>query len=242
MRVKGLTVLLLFFILPFSYASDVLNVGITGNNPPFSAIADENHFYGFDLEIMDEIGKRLNRPVNYVVMPFNQFFSAIDVKEIDLAIDSIIITSERQENYLFSLPYLASKVQFLTNANSPLDSTKDLMNKTIGVRQAEQFKAIFELRFNDQIKINVYYQMPEVFNALSTKKVDAIIINSVTANYLYANNSNQYKLIGQPIPLGLGFGIMARRGEDDLIASVNKALQDMEADGTYLKIYNEYFN
>ncbi|GGI78076.1 transporter substrate-binding domain-containing protein [Legionella impletisoli] len=97
MKWKIFIVVFLFWILP-AYAGS-LNVGITGDNPPFCSTADQSHhYYGFDMEIMDQLGKRLNQPINYIVMSFHQLFTAIDNETIDLAIDSIIITPQREKD------------------------------------------------------------------------------------------------------------------------------------------------
>jgi len=222
-------------------SAETLIVGITASNPPFSTTDDNSHHYsGFDIAIMDAVAKRINVQLKYMPMLFDDFFEAVDNGGIDLAIDSIIITTTLQKQYLLSLPYLVSKVQFITNKDSPINSPKELVAKHIGVRQSGQFAHIFAQLFNDNIQVTVYGHMPELFEALTANKVDAIIINSPAAEYWSANNS-QYKLIGDPMSLGLGFGILAKKGRTDLIEKINKALQDMENDKTYLEIYNRYF-
>ncbi|BCA93834.1 hypothetical protein TUM19329_01950 [Legionella antarctica] len=60
---------------------------------------------------------------------------------------------------------------------------------------------------------------------------------------LSVNNAiQQFKLVGQKILMGEGYGIMALKSNALLIQQINKSLLDMEADGTYLKIYNQYFS
>lgn len=233
--------LLMFITSSFTYAH-TLTVGITGDNPPFSSIIDkESHYYGFDMEIMDGICKRLKVHCRYVPMLFSDFFDSINNNQIDLAIDSIIITPEREQKFLFSQPYLTSRVRFVTNQSSSINSPDDIINKRIGVRQRNQFQELFTLLYKNKMKETVYPHMPELLLGLAKKEVDAIIINNISAQYWTANNNNQYKLIGSPIPLGKGFGIMAKLGKNDLINNVNIALQNMESDGTYLKIYSHYF-
>jgi len=224
-------------------SAQTINVGITGSNPPFTLTDDQTHHYsGFDIDIMNEVSKRMNVNFNYVQMKFKDFFPAIENGRVNLAVDSIIITPDRKKKYLFSMPYLVSKVQFLTNKSSPINTPSDIVNKRIGVRQSTQFKGLFSKLYNNNVHISVYDQISDVFNALSENKVDAIIINSDAAQYWLSNNDNQYKPLGLPIPLGMGFGVIAKQGQNDLIKRVNKALQGMESDGSYLKIYSTYFN
>ena len=232
---------LLLFGISLSYAQ-TLTIGITGSNPPFSSRIDQhNHFYGFDIEIMDEVCRRMKVQCQYSAMRFDDFALAIDTNKIDLAIDSIIITPEREKKYLFSQSYLTSRVQFLTNKTSYINSLNDMKGKRVGVRQRAQFKQLFIELNKDEMTVKVYSHIGSVLKGLANNEVDAIVINNISAQYWYANN-NQYKLIGDPIPLGNGFGIMAKLGSEALITKVNHALEQIKADGTYMKIYHFYFS
>lgn len=227
---------------PFSY-SQTLHIATTSDNPPFSSQADEkNHFYGFDLEIMENVCFRIKAKCNYSAMLFDDLFPATNNKQIDLAIASIIVTPARQQKNLFSLPYLASHVQFIANQHSLLDSPDDIKNKRIGVRQGTPFKKLIQMLYQNQVQIIEYPYIPDLLEALSQKKVDVILLDKDAAQYWYANNSMQYKLIGPPIPFGGGYGIMTKLGNDVLIKGINAALLQMESDGTYLKIYTRYFS
>jgi ABC-type amino acid transport substrate-binding protein len=233
-------IILLVLGITTSYAQ-TLSVGITGSNPPFSDKVDQhNHFFGFDIEIMDQICKQMKAECHYVTMPYDDLFSAIENGKIDLAIDSIMITPDRQQKYLFSQPYLTSRERFMTNQSSPIKTTNDLKNKRVGVRQLAPFEPLFNV-LNENIAEIVYPHMTNLLEGLANKKVDAILINNISAEYWSSNNNNQYKLIGDPIPLGDGFGIMAKMGRDKLIYDVNKAIQAIQADGTYKRIYKNYW-
>jgi len=231
---------LLLFGISVSYAQ-TLTIGITGSNPPFSSRIDQhNHFYGIDIEIMSEVCRRMSVQCQYAAMRFDDLAPAIDQNKIVLAIDSIIITPDRQEKYLFSQPYLTSRVRFLTNKTSDINSLNDLKGKRIGVRQRAQFNELFIKLNQEKMTVKVYSHMTSVLEGLANDEVDAIVINNISAQYWYANN-DQYKLIGEAIPLGNGFGIMAKLGNQALITKVNHALEQMMADGTYMKIYHFYF-
>jgi ABC-type amino acid transport substrate-binding protein len=92
-------------------------IGRTTQNPPFSSLADQkDHFYGFDIDIMGEICGRLQLKCKYKPLLFNELFTEIAAKKIDLAIAAIIITPNRQQ-FLFSLPYLKSYARFITQKN-----------------------------------------------------------------------------------------------------------------------------
>ena len=74
--------------------------------------------------------------------------------------------------------------------------------------------------------------------------MDALLLPDISEKYWIANSNYEmrdFDFISKPIPLGDGFGIMANLDEGDLIKEINQILLKMQADGTYVRIYNLYF-
>ncbi len=140
---------------------------------------------------------------------FSEIFTALQTEKIDLAIAAIIITHEREQEFLFSIPYLQSLAQFISTQQSNINNPQDIRNKRVGVRRGTPFEALTRKMYNNQITISTLQQVPELLDALNQKKIDVAITNSATAKYWCSNNSNIYKLIGSSIPIGTGYGIMA---------------------------------
>lgn len=238
---KKLIFLLLLLAIPLSEARPLL-IGTTTQNPPFNSLADNrNHFYGFDIDIMTEICRRIHQTCTYSPMVFNKLFSALKAEQIDLAVAAIIITQSREEEFLFSLPYLASNAQFMTLNKSAISSAKDLAQKNIGTRIGTPFKDLAEDLYGDKIHIQDVPDVPDLLEGLNNKSLDAVLMDAEAAQNWHANNNKIYKLIGSPIPVGNGYGIMANLYEHKLISEINEALLSMQSDGTYVNIYSRYF-
>lgn len=239
MRRQLLYILLL--ILPLSSAQ-ALVIGTSQNNPPFSSASDEKgHFYGFDIDIMNEVCKRIKAPCTYKTLIFNEIFTELMSNKIDIAIAAIIITEDRSLYFLFSIPYLESNAQFITQKQSPINTPEDIKNKRIGIRQGTPFATVAHKIYGNQVSIIEFDEVSDLYDALKQDKIDVILTNDASARYWYANNSDLYKLIGTQIPTGEGYGIIANKGQEKLISRVNEALLHMEEDGTYLSIYTRYF-
>ena len=233
---------ILLLVLPLSYAKTLL-IGTTSQNPPFSSLADQNnHFYGFDIDMMGEVCKRIKLSCKFTPFIFNDLFTALKARKIDLAIAAIIITTDRQQEFLFSLPYLRSKAQFITKLQSKINQPDDIKNKKTGVRRGTPFKTLALKLYNHQINVTEYPEMASLFEGLNNDTVDVVLTNAEAAKYWFASNSNVYKLIGTPILTGAGYGILANKDQDELIEQINHALITMQTDGTYLKIYTRYFD
>ncbi len=238
---KALLLLISLFIAPCSFAKTYL-VGTSSDNPPFGTIASQHDiFFGFDIDMMTEICKRIKIDCKFKSHLFNDLFGNLKAGKIDLAIAAIIITPDRQENFLFSLPYLQSDARFITLHQSPIKQPSDIGGKTVGTRLGTPFKDLAIELYKNKITLIDYSTIPIMLDALSHNKVDIILMGDEPAKFWNVNNTGVYKLIGSKIPIGKGYGIMANKGQDALMKRINQALLNMEEDGTYLQIYTRYF-
>lgn len=239
---KLFTFILSLFIFTTVQAEPVL-IGTPLYNPPFNVAADKKgNFFGFDIDITMEACRRIEAECRFVPLTFSQIFVDLLSGKINLGIGSISITDLRMQSFLFTLPYMASTGQYVTNQSSNLNTREALQQKKVGALQGSLFKALILEQFPNNVQILEYPTHQDLFNALSNKKVDAIITDEESAQYWTATNSALFKLLGDPITVGVGYGIMANKNEQGLVNRLNKALVDMETDGTYLKIYQRYFN
>ena len=239
---KQLFLLSLLLIMPISFAKTLI-IGTTSQNPPFNSLADQkDDFYGFDIDLMGEICQRIKTPCKFTPVVFNDLFTEIAQNKIDLAIAGIIITLDRQQQFLFSLPYLESSAQFMVKQQSSINSPNNLENKNVGARLGTPFAKVALNIYKNNVHIKEYPDIGELLNGLNSGDVDAVLMDAEAAKNWVANNNNLYKTVGSPIPVGNGYGIMANKDNSKLIAQINQALLHLEADGTYLKLYGRYFN
>ncbi|KTD07625.1 transporter substrate-binding domain-containing protein [Legionella jamestowniensis] len=238
---KGFILFIALLFFPALNAKTLV-IGALIYEPPFEMPADKkNHFFGFDIDLMNEICKRIDAECQFKGLTFVQLFEQLLEGKIDLAVGSISITPAREELFLFSLPYLASNGQYIAYNNSSINSIDDIRHKKVGIEKGTVFKVVTLEKFDGDVQIIEYPTLPEVFQALVNGNIDILMADKETAEYWIANSPRQFKLIGKPIPIGTGYGIMANKKSQSLVQQINKALTDMEDDGTYLKLYQSYF-
>ena len=237
---KIITIIFCFVFSISSYCQTLL-IGSSKYNPPFETwTAQQKMPYGYDIDFMNEVCKRLHATCEYKPYSFDELFVALEQDKVDLVISSIIISAYREDEFLFSLPYLESNAQFLTYSNSPISSFKDLSGKKIGIRSGTPYDYLLRSD-NNKFTVVYYPQIEDMLVALSTKQIDACIIDYEAAKYWIATNPGIYKLIGGKLLIGNGYAIMANKDKKELIQQINRIILQMEADGTYLKLYNQYF-
>ena len=81
-----------------------LVVGANASNMPFSLIKD-NEWTGFEVEMMQDFGDYIGRPVHFDNYEFTGLIAAVNSHRVDAAICFMFITEERAQQVLFSDPY-----------------------------------------------------------------------------------------------------------------------------------------
>lgn len=230
-----------------TYAKTLI-IGTAAGSPPLSyQVSSKNHFYGFEVDLMSEICRRVNATCEFKPVIVSTIVDEINSGKINFAIAAIILPSTLEKEYVFSLPYLDSGGQFMSLKGSKINNPNDIRGKRVGVRRStfnhgSIFKDLVLNIYNNQIKVVEYTTMNDLFMGLSKKEVDVIFSNELPIRYWYRQHKHLYNLVGSEIPLGNGYSIMAKRIFRMQMIQMNEALLDMMGDGTYLKIYAHYFH
>lgn len=236
----------LVLICPVLFAQDLI-IGTTRDYPPFSSLADQNnHFYGFEIDIMNEICTRLQTKCQFRPVVVSTIVDELKNGHIDFAIAAIIIPSAPLPDLVFSLPYLPSNAQFMTLKSSNIEHASDIKNKRVGVRRGTLgggtiFKDMAIQMYNGAVTVRDYASMNDLMAALGNKRVDVIFSNEAALKYWYFNDKDSYRLIGNKVIIGNGYGIMSTTKYEAMMRVINQIILQMMSDGSYLKIYNQYF-
>lgn len=235
-------VFVILFITNISAYSATINIGVLNFAPPFSSLAGKNHYYGFTIDLMDKICKRIHSQCVYKSISPDRQFGELEQGTVDIAFLPIPISSTIPEQFMYSLPYLASNGQFLSLANSNIKTIGDIKNAKIGVVQDTLYPILADSNFAQTNTIKGYKAVTEMINGLQNHDVDVVYVNASVAKYILNNAMFDFQYVGNKIAMGQGYGILALKKNAALIGKINNALLDMEADGTYLKIYDQYFS
>jgi len=239
---KPFLLLVTLLFLPLTQALS-LKIGVMPNNPPLSTLIDKkNHFSGFEISLMQEICLRIKEPCSFKAVIMKQIQPALMEQKIDLAIATYIIADKPPPGFIYSIPYLASNAQFIVNDDSKIISTSSIQGKNVGVRHGTLFDDVLNKLFGDKITITKYMTIDELVSALKNENIDAVLTDAVAADYWVLNSGGLYRSVGKKIPIGNGYGILANVGQETLIGRINQAIQNMMIDGSYVKIYSDYFS
>ena len=105
--------------------SGVLTVGLSPDFPPMEYLdPNGDKLVGVDVDLANELGKRLGLKVNFVQQKFDQLINSVRTSRVDIVFSGLSDTVERQKTLDF-VDYFKSAGRFYTTAGHESDFTKD---------------------------------------------------------------------------------------------------------------------
>jgi polar amino acid transport system substrate-binding protein len=205
--------------------------------PPFE-FGDAPNYAGFDIEMVNEIAKRLGVTPKYQDTPFDPIFTNLAAGQFDMVASSATITADREKTVDFSDPYYsADQAVVVLPDNTDVKSVADLDGKTV----AAQSGTTGETYAKDKSGANVqgFPQGPDVVNAVRAGQVDAGILDLPVADDAVKKEGGVK--VGFTIPTGELYGMAFAQDNDALREAVNKQLEAMKKDGSIDALYQKYF-
>ncbi len=202
---------------------------------------EDGEFTGFDIDLVNEIGKRLDLEVEILPSAFDglQSGASLNSQQCDMAASAMTITEERKANIDFSDGYYDSKQSLLVPADSDIASIEDLAGKSVGVQSTTTGEAYTEENAPEDTEIKGFPGDADMFNAIQAGQVDALL-QDLPVN-LEHTRDGEYEIVEQ-YETDEQYGFALEKDQSDkLLEAVNGALQEMRDDGTYQEIYDEYF-
>ncbi|EKG41236.1 MULTISPECIES: cystine ABC transporter substrate-binding protein [Pseudomonas] len=224
--------------------SGTLNVGLEGTYPPFSFVDESGKLTGFEVEFSEALAKELGVKAKIQPSKWDGILAALDSKRLDVVINQVTISDERKKKYDFSEPYTVSGIQALilkSNEDSiKIKTANDLTGKKVGVGLGTNYEAWLKANVPGAI-VKTYDDDPSKIQDLSVGRIDAILVDRLAALEMAAKTKNKLVLAGDAFSRQES-GIALRKGEPELLAAIDKAIDKLRADGTLKKLSEKYFN
>lgn len=221
--------------------SDVLKIGTNAEFPPFEFVDSEagviGEFAGIDMEIANEIAEKIGKKPEINNMDFDGLLIALDGGQVDLVIAGMTVTEERAEAVDFSDPYYTATQVMIVNEDSDITSAKDIADKKIGVIDGYTGQTCVEELGYD---FDGYKKGADAILDLSNGKLDVVVIDSATADKFIADNSELKIVEDDDAFADEQYAIAVKKGNKELLDSVNAAVKAMKENGKVAEISAKY--
>jgi len=224
-----------------------VKIGTEGAYPPFNSIDTNGELVGFDVDIAKALCDAANFECEFVVQDWDGIIPGLIAKKYDAIIASMSITDQRKEVVDFTEKYYLTPAKFIAAKESEFDfSPEGLAGKAIGVQRATTHENFARAKF-PEADIRPYATQDEANADLVSGRLDLVMADSVALleGFLKTEEGQDFEFVGpdyyDPKYHGEGAGIAIRKGEDDLRAAFNEAIDKIRSDGTYQAIAEKYF-
>lgn len=223
--------------------SGTLIVGFDQDFPPMGFVGDDGEYTGFDLELAQEVAKRLG--LEYKAQPI-----AWDSKDMELEsgnIDCIwngFTMTGREDDYTWIEPYMANQQVFVVANDSDINSQADLAGKIVEVQADSSAEAALKeapeltATFKELLTTADYNT---AFMDLEQGAVDAIAMDVIVAGYQIQQRNADFKILDDSLSeeeYGVGF----KKGNTELRDKVQSTLEEMAEDGTLQEVSEKWFS
>ena len=220
-----------------------LIVGFDQDFPPMGFVGDDGEYNGFDLELAQEVAKRLG--LEYKAQPI-----AWDSKDMELEsgnIDCIwngFTMTGREDDYTWTEPYMANQQVFVVANDSDINSQADLAGKIVEVQADSSAEAALKeapeltATFKELLTTADYNT---AFMDLEQGAVDAIAMDVIVAGYQIQQRNADFKILDDSLSeeeYGVGF----KKGNTELRDKVQSTLEEMAEDGTLQEVSEKWFS
>ena len=219
-----------------------LIVGFDQDFPPMGFLGDNGEYTGFDLELAQEVAKRLG--LEYQAQPI-----AWDAKDMELEsgnIDCIwngFTMTGREDDYTWTKPYMANTQVFVVRNDSGIEGKDGLAGKVVECQADSSAEAALKedldltSTFGQRLTTADYNT---AFMDLEQGSVDAIAMDVIVAGYQIKQRNADFTILDESLSAE-EYGVGFKKGNTELRDKVQATLEDMAKDGTMKEISEKWF-
>ena len=225
-----------------SMAGKTIRIATEGTYKPFSITKADGSLTGFDVDFMQALCAQMKANCEIKPQDWDGLLPGLMAKKYDVVIDAMSITPERQAQVDFTDPYFTNTLVFLTKQGSPInpDDPAQIDSHTVAAQRSTLSTQWME-KNHPKAKLNLYEGLDNAFMDLAAGRSDMMISDKAPAAYwLTTPEGKGFEIKGKEIDVNDKMGIIVRKG-DPLRLEFNKAIATLKSNGTYDKIYNQYF-
>lgn len=234
----------------FTANAQDLRLGVEPGYAPFEVKTPEGKLAGFDIDLGNELCKRIAANCTWVEGEFDGLIPSLKAKKIDAILSSMSITEQRQKEIDFTDKLYGTPARLVAASGSTvLPTAEALKGKQVGVFQGTTAETYAKEQWASKgINVVTYQAQELVYADLVNGRLDAAFQDAVAANdgFLKQPQGKGFAFAGPEVNevkyFGVGAGIGLRKADTALKTQLNKALVDMIKDGTYATIAKKYFD
>ncbi len=221
-------------------------IGIKFDQPGLG-LRTADGYTGFDVDVAKYVAKKLGYSEDDIVWteaPSAQREELIKSGDVKFVVATYSINEKRLKEVDFAGPYFLTHQDLLVRGSEvSITKVEDLNSKKLcsvtGSTSAQNVKETLA----PQAGLQQLGGYSDCLKGLEEKKVDALTTDAaILAGYASQQQHwGKFKLVGLSLS-DENYGIGLKKGDTELKGKINKALEEMVADGTWRKLVRKHFS
>lgn len=215
-----------------------LTIGTSADYPPFESLDKDNKIVGFDIDLANEVAKKLGVRLEITNIAFEGLIPALQAGKFDIMFAGVTITEERKQKVDFSVPYLSGGNAIVVHADNkdPIQKLDDLKGKKVAVQLGSAQETMVSKV--QGIDVKRYPLFTDAALAVSTRQADAMVLHSTVAK-AFAKQDPKLKVVAELEPVDTA--VVFRKDTPELRDFVNGVIEEMKKDGRMDQLLAKWF-
>lgn len=224
--------------------SGKLVLGLDDTFAPMGFRDDEGNIVGFDIDLAKEVANRLGVELEAKPIDWSSAILSLKKGDVDVIWNGFAVNESRKQQVNFTKPYLYNRLMIAKYSDrDDINSKEDLKGKIVGVQSGS---SNYETLVNDPIskevkEIRQYDSYVNAFLDLEAKRIDAVLVDEIVGRYYIAKENADFKLLEDKPITSQYLSVGLRKTDTELLNAIDKALDDMRADGKAAEISTKWF-
>lgn len=208
-----------------------------GQYPPYNFFKGTK-LTGFEVELAEAMAKKWGVTIEWKAISFDALLAGLKQDRWDLVIAGHAVTEERSKAVTFASPHFCGGGVIVTK-DPALRTARQLAGKTISVQTGTTF--LDEAKKVEGVKeVKNFPQDTDARSALMAGRTDAWVTDPSVARAAVQAQPGAGLHIGEMLFIERNAAAVAK-GNNSMAEAFNRALSDLQADGTYVALSQKYF-
>ena len=219
-------------------------LGLDAAFPPMGFTDENNEIIGVDIDLAKAVCEKLGMQFEAKPIEWDSKDMELSTGKITCIWNGLTVTEERKEIYEMSKPYMMNDQVIVVMEDSPIQSKADLAGKIVA---AQKDSSGLEALQSDEIYASIqdgaakeYADYVTAFGDLELGRCDAIVMDSVVANYYITANAKAARVLDETMAAE-EYAIGFKKGDTALKDAVEGALSELAAEGKIAEISQKWF-
>ena len=196
-------------------------------------------YVGFEVDLAEALGREMGRPIEFHQHEFKNLVNDLKRGDIDLAMNGLEVTPDREKLVRFSRPYYIYRLQLVGRKDATFKSLADLKDKEVGTLANTAAAHVLQKM---GIKTRTFDDQVNPYRDLAQGQMDAVLLDVPIAIYVVQKNeelNSKLKFVGEPIEPGQ-YAIAFRPEDEALAKQFDEALGRLIKSGELQRIYEKW--